>query len=170
MIFSYIGFGSNLGDRESNISSALHLLSLSPSLKILRMSSLYETEPVDGVDGECFLNGVVKLETTLQAPELLAFLQSVEEKLGRDHVRRQGPRTIDLDILLFGDLVVRAPDLVIPHPKMDRRRFVLIPLLEIEPSATHPVLKRPLRDLLSEIENTADVVHFGAVAHKEHLS
>lgn len=152
MTFVYIGFGSNLGDREYSIMRALQLLTCSPSLKIVKMSSLYESEPADGVGGGLFLNGAAKVVTSLQPFDLRALLQSIEVQLGRKVEDRSGPRTIDLDILLYGDRVVRAPDLTIPHPKMAQRTFVLVPLIEIEPSGVHPVQKRPLRDLLSEID------------------
>jgi 2-amino-4-hydroxy-6-hydroxymethyldihydropteridine diphosphokinase len=160
MIFSYIGYGSNLGDRENNIHCALSLLSRTPSLDILRTSSLYETEPVGRVGGGWFLNGAVKVRTTLRPFELLTLLKSIEEKLGRDSENRGGPRTVDLDILLYGDRVVKEPRLIIPHSQLAQRSFVLIPLIEIDSSLVHPVQERPLRHLLAEIEHPSVVRFF----------
>lgn len=170
MVPVYIGFGSNLGDRENHIISALHLLSCSPRLDVLKLSSLYETEPADGVGGAWFLNGAAKVATDLQPTELLTLLQSIEVQLGRSRGTRRGPRTIDLDILLYGDHVVRGPDLTIPHPKMAQRSFVLVPLIEIEPSAVHPVQGRPLRNLLSEIESPTAVRFHKGLAIGDDLS
>jgi 2-amino-4-hydroxy-6-hydroxymethyldihydropteridine diphosphokinase len=160
MVFSYIGFGSNCGDREDHIRGALQMLIRSPSMEVLTFSSLYETEPAEGVGGGWFLNGVVQVRTLLEPRELLTLLQAIEEKLGRDTKNRGGPRTIDLDILLYGDHVVKEPLLTIPHPKLAGRPFVLVPLLEIDPSLQHPVQRRSLHQLQLEIQNPSTVRFF----------
>ena len=157
MDVAYIGFGSNLGDREQYIVSALRLLAQTSSLDFLKMSSLYETEPTDGVGGTWFLNGVAAFTSFLQPVPLLNVLRSVEVQLGRQNAHRSGPRTIDLDLLLFGDCIISEPDLTIPHPKMARRSFVLVPLLEIDPLAFHPVMKKHLRDVLADIHKPSHV-------------
>jgi len=172
MVFAYIGVGSNVGDREKKIMCALHLLTGSPSLDVLKLSSLYETEPVDGVGGGWFLNGAAKCATTLQPSQLLALLRSVEARLGRERGTRRGPRMIDLDILLYGEHVVREDNLTVPHPRMAQRSFVLIPLIEIEPAAVHPMHRRPLRDLLRELERPTAVrfykrISIGALSFPE---
>ena len=167
MDVAYIGFGSNLGDREQHIVSALHLLTQSPSLCFIKMSSLYETEPAESVGGTTFLNAAAKFVTHLQPTDLLDILQSVEVQLGRSIENRSGPRTIDLDILLLGNHIMKGPDLIIPHPKMIQRSFVLVPLIEVEPSAIHPVMKRPLRDVLRDIHEPTQVRLYGTVRFEQ---
>src|SRR5690349_8392827 len=123
---AYIGFGSNVGDRVDFCDRAVTLLSLLPHSLVTGVSLLYETEPVkDKVDpgGEWFLNGVVQLETDLTPRSLLEILQEIERSLGRDDEDRSGPRTMDLDILFFGDRVISEPGLTIPHPRLHQRRF-----------------------------------------------
>jgi 2-amino-4-hydroxy-6-hydroxymethyldihydropteridine diphosphokinase len=149
---AYIGFGSNRGDREHYISCALQFLMSSPATQLCTLSSLYETEPVDGVGGPFFLNGVVKISTSLEPEDLLATLHSIESRLGRDTVHRHGPRTIDLDILLYGNRIIRTRNLIIPHPRMTHRSFVLFPLVEIEPTLVHPVEEKSVTELLSGLE------------------
>ena len=163
MDLAYIGFGSNCGDREHYILSALHMLMSSPSSQVRRISSLYESKPVEGVGGSLFLNGVVKMSTSLEPEDLLIYLQTVESSLGRDMDRRSGPRTIDLDILLYGDRVVQTPTLTIPHPKMARRSFVLLPLIEIEPDVVHPLEGRKISDLVPRLEEPAAIRLYGSV-------
>lgn len=135
----YVGLGSNLGEREAMIRLALDDLARLPETTLLRASSLYDTEPVGDVDQPNFLNAVAELDTALAARQLLWNLQLVEKRLGRARTRRWGPRTIDLDLLLYGDLVIEEPDLVVPHPEMLRRSFVLVPLVELDPMLVHPV-------------------------------
>ena len=144
----YIGLGSNLGDRVCNCVAAVRELSRVCSIEAL--SSLYETEPV-GVNGEQppYVNAVLKAASGLDPSALLEALQSIERTLGRLRTEeRWAPRTIDLDLLLYDNLVVDSPGLTLPHPRMHTRRFVLVPLCEIEPTVVHPVLSRPVRDLL----------------------
>lgn len=134
MITSYIGLGSNLGERKRNIGLALEYLKEDSSVNILKVSSIIETEPQESPPQPKFLNGVVKLETSYSARQLLKKLQEIEVKLGREIPRlKNQPRTIDLDILLYGDSKIDEEDLKIPHPRMWKRRFVAIPLKEIAP-------------------------------------
>jgi len=129
----FIGIGSNLGDREKNIKKALEYFKKNPHIKIKKISSIIETEPWGYTSQPKYLNGVIKIKTELSPLDLLKFLQEVEKKLGRERKIKYGPRTIDLDILLYGDKIINLPQLKIPHPRMWEREFVLKPLLEIEP-------------------------------------
>lgn len=146
---AYLSLGSNLGDRENNLREAIQRLRTLG--KILKISSFYETEPVDFTDQPWFLNCAVAIETA-QAPEaLLKNLLGLEQEMGRQRIQKKGPRTIDIDILLFDDVRVDMPGLTIPHPAMHQRKFVLEPLAEIAPEARHPVLNKTIRELLVEI-------------------
>ncbi len=150
MAEAYIAFGSNIGDREANINRALWILK--QKIKLIKTSSLYETKPMYLENQEWFLNGVAKINTELKPKELLDFLKSTEKKMGRKEVGRNGPRIIDLDILFFGEQIVSENDLHIPHPKIQERAFVLVPLAEIEPNLTHPTYKKTISQLLSELK------------------
>ena len=149
----YLSLGSNRKDRGRNIASAIEALG-AHGVRVMRRSSLYETEPVDARGG-WFLNRVVEAETDLMPRQLMRALLVIERSLGRERhtpVDLQGPReprTIDMDILLFGSSVVQAPDLEIPHPRMAERRFVLAPLAEIAPGVRHPVLQQVIAELLA---------------------
>lgn len=150
----FIGFGSNLGNRVDFCDRAVTLLSLLPHSQLVAVSSLYETEPVAdaGAPGEgWFLNGVVQLETDVKPESLLAVCREIERSLGRDTEHRSGPRTLDLDILLYGDQVFEGPGLTVPHPRLHLRRFVLEPLSELAPTLVHPVLKQTLSHLLAQL-------------------
>lgn len=153
----YISFGSNLGDREENIKKAIELIGESPEIRIEKASSFYETEPVGDKAQDWFLNGVLEIETQLLPEELLSVLQEIEKELGRMREIVHGPRTIDLDILLFNDRIVDTPRLKIPHPLMYERNFVLIPLAEIVPEARHPVLGKSIEELLLESPDESEV-------------
>lgn len=159
-----IGFGSNKGDRLDYCERAVTLLGLLPNARVTGVSSLYETEPVadERTDpgSQWFLNGVVRLETDLTPHQLLTVCQDIERSLGRDPECR-GPRTMDLDILSYGDRVLDEPDLKIPHPRLHLRRFVLVPLGELAPGWHHPVLHRTVRDLLEHLDDPAQVRRFG---------
>jgi 2-amino-4-hydroxy-6-hydroxymethyldihydropteridine diphosphokinase len=145
----YMAFGANLGDREGTIRIALARLAEHDDIQVLRVSSLRETDPVGYEDQPCFLNGVALLETILGPRELLEVLLGVERDLGRTrHGPRFGPRTIDLDLLLYGDEVVGEPGLEIPHPRMTERAFVLEPLAELDPDLVIPG-RGPVRDFLA---------------------
>ncbi|WP_447975168.1 2-amino-4-hydroxy-6-hydroxymethyldihydropteridine diphosphokinase [Nitrospira sp. Kam-Ns4a] len=157
---AYIGFGSNVGDRLDFCDRAVTLLSLLPSSQVTAVSSLYETEPVaDGTDPGAgwFLNGVVRLETDLTPRSLLTVCREIERALGRDLDHRGGPRTLDLDLLLYGDRVIGESDLTVPHPRLHLRRFVLVPLAELAPNLVHPVLRQTVKDLLDRLADPAEV-------------
>lgn len=131
MTQAYIGIGSNLGDRRGYIERAVRLLNKTDRIRIDRVSSLYETDPVGGPPQGKYLNGAIKIETDFSCRELLERLLEVEEILGRTRKEKNGPRTIDLDILMFGDMRIEEKDLVVPHPRMGEREFVKGPLKEI---------------------------------------
>jgi len=141
-----LGIGSNLGDRRRNIERSVEILSSEDRIRVLRVSRLLETEPVGGPPQGPYLNGAAEVLTALDPHALLQVLHRVEAALGRVRRVRCGPRQIDLDILLFGDLVLKDADLEIPHPRMLERRFVLDPLVEIAPDRLHPITKLSLRE------------------------
>jgi 2-amino-4-hydroxy-6-hydroxymethyldihydropteridine diphosphokinase len=141
----YLSLGSNLGDRAQNLNDALHRLE---SLgHVIAVSSFYETEPVDLTSQPWFLNCAVKLDTEKMPKQLLSSILEIERAMGRRRQQWKGPRTIDVDILLFGSAIVDTAGLTIPHPALHQRRFVLEPLAEIAPETRHPVLKRTVREL-----------------------
>ncbi len=152
----FIGFGSNVGDRVDYCDRAVTLLSLLPHSRLQGVSMLYETEsirtPTDPGEG-WFLNGVVQVETRITPRHLLATLQEIERSLGRDDDNRTGPRTIDLDILFYGDHVLKEAGLTIPHPRLHQRRFVLMPMNELDPLWIHPILKQSMAQLLTEVSD-----------------
>ena len=154
---TYIGLGSNLGEREAQIRLALDDLARLPGSRLVRASSLYDSEPVGDVDQPNFLNAVAELETELTPRQLLWNLLLIERRLGRTRTRRWGPRTIDLDLLLYGPLVVEEPDLQIPHPEMTRRSFVLVPLVELDPLLVHPVTGETLITHLTSLKTRPPV-------------
>ena len=140
MARAYVGLGSNLGDREGTIRGALDELAAEPGVHVVAVSALIDTEPVGPVEQPRFLNGVVELETTLSARDLLALLLDVERRFGRrrEGVPRQGPRTLDLDLLVYGEAEIAEPGLDVPHPRLHERRFVLEPLAEVAPGLEVP--------------------------------
>ena len=144
-----MGLGANLGDRERAIRSAVDLLGAEPGIEVVAVSRLRETDPVGYLDQPRFLNGAAALETDLAADELLARLLAVERRLGRERIgeERFGPRTIDLDLLLYGEEEIDEPGLAVPHPRLAERRFALEPLHELEPDLTLPDGRR-IADLL----------------------
>ncbi len=147
---AYIGLGSNIGDREGHLNNALQLLNDRQS-KVVRVSGFYSTKPVGYTAQEDFLNCVAEINTLLTPPELLRFLQSIENRLKRERIIKWGPRTIDLDILLYDDTIIEEETLIIPHPRMHERLFVLVPLSEIAPNTIHPVLHKRVIDLKEEL-------------------
>jgi 2-amino-4-hydroxy-6-hydroxymethyldihydropteridine diphosphokinase len=144
----YLSLGSNLGDREGHLREAIALLG-AEGIRVLRVSSLYETEPMEVRDQPWFLNLVVEAETDLFPKQLLARIQKIELELGRKRVRPKGPRTVDIDVLLYGESVMNTAELVVPHPRLTERRFVLEPLAELAPDLRHPVNRRTMRELLA---------------------
>ncbi len=155
-VIAYIGLGSNIGDKTVNCQTAVECLA--EAGRIIGVSSFYYTEPVGYKEQEDFINAVAILETNRSPAELLSICHAIEDRLGRRRTVRWGPRTVDLDILLYGDLVVNRPDLVIPHPLMAVRRFVLAPLVEIAPAAMHPVLNKTMIQLLIELQTSHTVM------------
>lgn len=145
----YFSLGSNVGDRAAYLRDAL--ARLESIGRIVSVSSFYETEPVEVTDQPWFLNCAAGLETTLTPEQLMARLLQIEQEMGRRRIQKKGPRTIDIDILLFGGLILDSPEITIPHPAMHERRFVLAPLAEIAPGARHPVLKKMIWELLEKL-------------------
>lgn len=133
-----MGLGSNLGDRLANLQRAVELLAARPGLRVERSSRVYETEPVGGPPQPEYLNAVVEVQTTLSPHDLLAACMDVEQRMGRVRAERWGPRIIDIDVLTYDEEEVDEPDLVVPHPRMHERAFVLVPLLELDPDPLIP--------------------------------
>lgn len=138
MIRAYVGLGSNLGDRLANLRAGVEALDATPGVRVLAVSSAYETEPWGVADQPAFANAAAALAVTISAPELLAVCKRIEHELGRRPGLRYGPRPLDIDILLFGDEVIDTPELQVPHPRAAERDFVVTPLLEIAPGLRWP--------------------------------
>lgn len=151
MARAFIGIGSNLGDRAAHIAAALASLAELPGTQTLKVSSLLETDPVGVTDQDKFLNGAVELETDLEPEELLDALQEIERDVGRVRTERWGPRTVDLDILLYDNRVIDTRRLRVPHPLMSGREFVLAPLAEIAPDVLHPTEGKTARELFESL-------------------
>ncbi len=152
----YLSLGSNLGDRAAKIASGIAALGAA-GIRVLRQSSLYETEPVDFFTQNWFLNNVVEAETQLLPQRLLQELQRIELTLGSLKQIRRGPRRLDMDILFYGNSVIRTAELDVPHPRLADRRFVLVPLAELAPQLAHPVLHRTVAELLAGTKDTSRV-------------
>jgi len=148
---AFVGLGANLGDREGTIAEAVRLLAGREGIRLVAVSSLRETDPVGVVDQPRFLNGAALVETDLGPRELLDALLAVERELGRVRDRRWGPRTIDLDLLVYGDLELDGTGLTVPHPRLHERRFALEPLAELDPELTIPG-RGTVRDLVARLD------------------
>ena len=155
MVTAYLGLGSNLGNRQNNLDRAIDFLTR--RLRVERISSIYDTEPVGHINQPRFLNQVCQVSTGLEPMALLAFVKGIESKLGRLPQTSNAPRPIDIDILLSNGQVIETPELVIPHPRMTERAFVLVPLAEIAPDLVHPVAVKTIKELLREVTEVQGV-------------
>lgn len=154
--FIYLSLGSNLGDRATNLERAIEALS-EIGVRVLRRSSIYETEPVDFLVQPWFLNCVVEGKTSLEPRQLLEGLQAIERKLGSKKLIPRGPRIVDLDIIFYEAAVIHEAGMEIPHPRLAERRFVLIPLSELAPEFLHPVLRKTAAELLAATQDRSAV-------------
>jgi len=155
----FLGLGSNMGNRLTNLKAAV--LNFSPQISVKKKSSVYETPPWGFVEQDAFLNQVIKAETYLEPEPLLRHLKRLETALGRVPNFQNGPRLIDIDILFFDDAVIDTPPLVVPHPRLHERAFVLVPLAEIEPDFVHPTLHKPIRNLRDEVDRSEIRIYTG---------
>jgi 2-amino-4-hydroxy-6-hydroxymethyldihydropteridine diphosphokinase len=161
-VIAFIGVGSNLDDPAARCRESLCYLSQASGIKVLRRSSLYRTEPVGFEKQDWFINAVALIRTALPPHELLKAVQEIEDKMGRLRGTKWGPRVIDLDILLYGQEVVEDDDLVIPHPELHKRRFILEPLCEIASYAIHPVFGVSVRGLMERLDDNSRVYLYSA--------
>ena len=155
----YLALGANLGDRMGNLTSAVERLS--GKVTIRKLSSVYETEPSYLKEQPMFLNAVLSGMTGLDPFGLLCFVKGIESDMGRQTSFRNAPRTIDIDILFYGDRIIGTPELIIPHPRIAERAFVLVPLAEIAPGVVHPLSHTKVSDMLAEIDGVNGVRKFG---------
>jgi len=154
---AYIGIGSNIGDKVNQCEKAISEILKVDRHKLLAKSSLFKTKPIGYTSQDWFVNGVIKIETDLEPLDLHRILKGIESRLGRTETFHWGPRSIDLDILLFDESEIRMKELQIPHPLMHERQFVLIPLVEIDRYLVHPVLKKTIKELLENIKEDQGV-------------
>jgi 2-amino-4-hydroxy-6-hydroxymethyldihydropteridine diphosphokinase len=160
---AYIGIGSNVGDAFDNCLQGVMAVISDERVAFVALSSLYRTSPVSPVAQADFLNGALKIVWRGTPRKLLSFLHAVEAGLGRRREVRFGPRTLDLDILFFDDVVLDAPGLIIPHPRLHERKFALVPCLEIDPNLIHPRFKRPLAEYLAQLGDEQKIDLFGPI-------
>ncbi|HMB95435.1 MAG TPA: 2-amino-4-hydroxy-6-hydroxymethyldihydropteridine diphosphokinase [Tepidisphaeraceae bacterium] len=157
-ITAYLALGSNIGDREKNIYAAVGMLAQSEGIQIIRFSNFLENPAIGmGDDAPPFLNAALQIETTLGSHALLDRMIEIEQSLGRDHHEKWESRTIDLDLLLYGDQIISSQPLIVPHPLMHERRFVLQPLSEIAPEVVHPTLQMTISGLLEDLAKKSKV-------------
>ena len=154
---AFIGIGSNLGVPVENCEKAIRLLAATPKIEVVTQSCLYESEPVGKVDQNWFVNAVVAIRTSLTPESLLKTILTIEKDFGRERREKWGPRIIDLDLLMYEDLVSRSNHLTIPHPEMTKRRFVLLPLSEFAGEILHPLENKTILDLLEVLPQTPQV-------------
>ena len=154
----FIGIGTNVGDRSNYIDRALDKLRLEDQIWIEAVSSIYETVPVGLQDQPNFLNGVIRIKTSVRPLNLLEILKRIEVQVGRQHRKRWGPREIDLDILIYGDLILDHPLLRVPHPEMLNRQFVLQPLVEIQPDLIHPSCNQTISQIVCHMATEMETV------------
>jgi 2-amino-4-hydroxy-6-hydroxymethyldihydropteridine diphosphokinase len=152
----YISLGSNVGDRAATLQRAIVAMNAN-GIRVVRRSALYLTEPVEAPPQAWFLNAVVEAETRWMPLQLLKTLAAIERDFGRQRVVPRGPRTLDLDLLLFGTSVIDTPELQVPHPRLAERRFVLVPLAELAPALRHPTLGRSISELLAATQDRSEV-------------
>jgi 2-amino-4-hydroxy-6-hydroxymethyldihydropteridine diphosphokinase len=154
---AFIGIGSNMGDKVRRCEEAISEVLKVDNHTLLAKSSFYKTQPVGYTEQDWFVNGVIKIETELEAFDLLRALKTIEGRMGRLQTFRWGPRAIDLDLLLFDGTCLETPEVTIPHPRLQERQFVLVPLAEIAPDLLHPVLKKSVRRLLEGLKEDQGV-------------
>ena len=163
MAIVYLSLGSNIGDRVAYIQQAVKLLQENPDFKLVRSSTLYETEPWGNKRQNWFINAVIEAKTKLSASELLKFCLEIENKLGRvrEGVPHWGERAIDIDILFYDNEIINTSELIIPHKFLHERAFVLVPLLELIPEFKHPIFNKTVEELYEELEEPEDVFLYG---------
>ncbi len=154
---AYIGIGSNLGTPDKNCEEAIERISTNGGIKIVSKSLLYKTAPVGHIKQDWFVNSVIKVDTQLSPKELLLALLSIESKMGRVRKEKWGPRMIDLDLLFYDNLILNQQGITLPHPEIQKRKFVLVPLNEIEENLIHPIQKKTVKTLLYELSDDAEV-------------
>jgi 2-amino-4-hydroxy-6-hydroxymethyldihydropteridine diphosphokinase len=163
MAQAFLAFGANLGDRLASLRGARELLTQTAGIDITRASAVYETTAVGGPPGQGdYLNAVAVCETVLSARELLRRALEIEDLFGRQRQERWGARTLDIDLLFYGEAVIAEPDLCLPHPHLHRRAFVLVPLAEVAPDLRHPLLALTVRQFLAALADTGGVRRLGA--------
>lgn len=148
---AYIGAGSNMGEKEENIKAAIEIIKSSVATKVIKVSKFYETKPVGFIEQDDFINCAFEIKTLLSPLELMNYLMDIEKELKRERVIKWGPRTIDLDVLLYDDLINSQEEIIIPHPRMHERLFVLMPLADIAPYVLHPIFRKRIADLEREL-------------------
>ena len=154
---AYIGVGSNIGDKAHRCEQGIAEILRVGRTKLLAKSSLYKTQPLGHLSQDWFVNGVIKIETDLEAPVLFRSMKEIETQLGRHKTFRWGPRTLDLDLLLFDDQIIDTEGLCVPHPRIQERQFILIPLAEIDRHLIHPVLRKSVQELLENLKQDQGV-------------